>query len=76
MAARGYAVKKLSKAVYEALRFGASMPWAYWRVVMCERFGWPLEYFDEMEIEDVGQIQAVWQAIEADRAQRNDKASG
>ena len=42
---------------------GGPTPWEYWRVVMCERFGWPLQYWDGLSTDDVYQVIAVWDGI-------------
>lgn len=55
--------KKLSKATYAAIKMGAAAPWEYWRVTMCERFGWTLEYWDDLDTADVHQIIAVWDGM-------------
>lgn len=46
-----------------ALRFDAAAPWEYWRVAMCERFGWTLEYWDGLDTRDTHGIIAVWDGI-------------
>ncbi len=51
--------KKLSKAVYLALKFGEAPPWEYWRVSLCERFGWTLDYVDNLSMHDVMEVLAV-----------------
>jgi len=46
-----------------AAKFGDAPPWDYWRVTMCERFGWTLEYWDKLDAEDHSRIIAVWDGI-------------
>lgn len=53
---------------------GAGAPWEYWRVVMCERFGWPLEYWDSLSTDDVHEVIAVWDGIA--RAEDSGKRRG
>lgn len=48
------------------LKYGgeqAAMPWEYVRVTMCERFGWSLEYWDNLDSADHAKILAVWDGV-------------
>ena len=51
--------------MYHALRgftrFGP-LPWKYWRVWLCERMGWTLEYVDRMDYYEVRDVIAVLQS--------------
>lgn len=38
--------------MYIGLRMGRPLPWKYWRVWLCERMGWTLEYVSEMDLAD------------------------
>jgi len=49
-------------ATYAALRMGAPMPLDALRIRLARRFGWTLEYVDNLEVEDVAKILAVWEA--------------
>jgi hypothetical protein len=60
----GHPGKKLSQQVYLALRFGAPPPPEYWRVALCERFGWTLEYVDNLSMADVVEVLAVLDGME------------
>jgi hypothetical protein len=53
---------------------GSGAPWEYWRVVMCERFGWRLDYWDELTTDDVYQIIAVWDGIQKAESNRRPEA--
>ena len=64
MVAVGSRSKKLSKAVYLALKVNSPMPWEYVRVTMCERFGWKLEYFDALDVHEVHEVLAVWDGMD------------
>ena len=71
MGAGGSGLKKLSRAVYTALKFDAPAPWEYWQVVMCERFGWTLDYWDALEPQQVYMVRAIWDGV--DKAQPKGK---
>ena len=32
---------------------GGLVPWSYWRLWLCERFGWTLEYVDALDYLEV-----------------------
>jgi len=35
------------------LNYGEPLPWAYWRVIFAERFGWSFEYSDALPMGEV-----------------------
>lgn len=63
MADSGGHSKKLSEAVYVALRFAAEAPWEYWRVLFCEKGICRWDEFGDMNARDVHGIIAVWDGI-------------
>lgn len=50
--------------MYLALKAGAPLPCEALRALVCERFGWTLEYFDCLDTQDVFLILAVWDGME------------
>ena len=56
------------------MRFGRPLPWPYWRLWLAERFGWTLEYCNDLDIHEVHEMIDILQSADLARAHEQRKA--
>jgi hypothetical protein len=50
------------------------LPWAYWRLWLCQQMGWSLEYVDALDMWEAYEMIDMMQSAELARAHERKKA--